>query len=101
MRKANVADIQEEKSTSPKGKFCVFDRPLNDALGADSRSMDLTKRWPFDVELTRMPPGAINYPFHMHANAYEFYIVVSGTPTSRHKDGTTEAQPGDFFMFVP
>lgn len=101
MRKVNIADITEEKSGSPSGKFTTYDRPLNDALGADSRSMDLNKRWPFDVELTRVPPGAHNYPFHTHSNLYEFYIIISGTPTVRHKDGTTEAKAGDAFMFIP
>jgi uncharacterized cupin superfamily protein len=32
---------------------------------------------------------------------YEFYLIVSGTPTVRHKDGTTEAKAGDYFMFAP
>ncbi len=31
MRKANLADIHEEKSGSPSGKFCTFDKPLNEA----------------------------------------------------------------------
>jgi uncharacterized cupin superfamily protein len=101
MRIANIADIKEEKSGSPSGKFCTIDRPLNEAIGGDSRSTDLNKRWPFDVELTRIPAGATNYPFHSHANLYEFYLIVSGRPTVRHKDGTTEAKPGDFFMCEP
>ena len=101
MRKANIADIAEEKTVSPSGKFCIFDKPLDETIGGDSRSMDLTKRWPFSVELTRIPPGATNYPLHTHSNQHEFYLIVSGTPTVRHKDGETEAKPGDFFMFVP
>jgi uncharacterized cupin superfamily protein len=101
MRKANISEIAEEKSGSPSGKFCTIDKPLNEAIGGDSRSMDLTKRWPFDVELSRIPPGAANYPYHAHSTQWEFYIIVSGAVTVRHKDGTTESKAGDFFMFGP
>jgi uncharacterized cupin superfamily protein len=101
MRKANLADIHEEKSGSPSGKFCTYDKPLNEALGGDYRSTDLMKRWPFAVELTRIPPGARNYPFHEHSNQYEFYIIVSGVGTLRHREGTSKVKPGDFFMCKP
>jgi uncharacterized cupin superfamily protein len=101
MRKANLSEIPEEKSGSPSGKFCTIDKPLNQAIGGDSRSMDLTTRWPFDVELSKIPPGAANYPFHSHSNSYEYYIILSGTPTVRHKNGETEAVAGDFFIFKP
>ena len=101
MRKANLADIHEEESGSPSGKFCTFDKPMNEAIGGDPRSHDLMKRWPFAVELTRIPPGATNYPFHMHSNQWEFYIIVSGVGTVRHDNGNTKAKPGDFFMFAP
>jgi len=101
MRKANLADIHEEESASPSGKFHTFDKPMNEAIGGDPRSMDLLKRWPFAVELTRIPPGATNYPFHMHSNQWEFYIIVSGVATVRHANGNTKAKPGDFFMFAP
>jgi uncharacterized cupin superfamily protein len=101
MRKANLSDVAEEKWSSPSEKFCVYDKPLNEALGGDPLSADLMKRWPFAVELTRIPPGAANYPFHSHAAQFEFYLIVSGTATVRHKAGETEAKPGDFFVFIP
>jgi uncharacterized cupin superfamily protein len=101
MRKANISEIPEEKSGSPSGKFCTIDKPLNQAIGGDSRSMDLTKRWPFDVELSRIPLGAANYPFHCHSAQCEFYLIVSGNATVRHKDGEAAAVAGDFFRFGP
>ena len=101
MRKSNISEIAEEKSGSPSGKFCTIDKPLNAAIGGDSRSMDLTKRWPFDVELSRVPAGAANYPYHSHSTQWEFYIIVFGSATVRHKGGMTEAKAGDFFMFGP
>ena len=77
------------------------DRDLNLALGSDFTSTDLLKRWPFAVEVTRVPAGKTNYPFHSHANQFEFYLIISGTATVRDKDGETTAVPGDFFMFGP
>ncbi len=101
MLKANISAVPEEESASPSGTFCTIDKPLNEAIGGDPKAMDLTKRWPFAVELTRIPPSAANYPYHSHAVQYEFYLIVSGTATVRHKDGETEATAGDFFMFPP
>lgn len=101
MLKANLSDIPEEKSGSPSGKFCTIDKPLMPSIGADFRSMDLMKRGPFDVEMSTIPPGAANYPFHCHSNMFEFYIILSGNPIVRHKDGETQAAAGDFFLFKP
>jgi uncharacterized cupin superfamily protein len=63
--------------------------------------MDLAKRWPIDIELTTIPPGAINYPYHSHSTQYEFYIIISGIAIVRHRDGETEVRAGDFFKFGP
>jgi uncharacterized cupin superfamily protein len=101
MRKANIADVPQNRSGSPHGKFGTIDQDLNEALGSDFRSMDLDKRWPFAVEVTRVPAGKPNYPYHSHGSMFEFYFIVSGTGTVRHKDGTTDIKPGDFFMFAP
>jgi len=101
MRKANISEISEDRTDSPAGKFCTIDRDLNAAVGSDFRSMDLMKRWPFAVELTRIPAGKANYPFHSHANQFEFYLIVSGTATVRDQNGETEVIAGDFFMFSP
>ena len=56
---------------------------------------------PFDVELTRVPPGAANWPFHSHAAQWEMFIVLSGRGEART---TTEVIPlaaGDCFLFPP
>lgn len=99
--KANIKAIPEFRTDSPKGKYCTVDRPLNETIGGDSWSMDLAKRWPFEVEWTLIPAGKINYSFHCHSSQHEFYLIVSGHATVRHKEGTTEAGPGDFFIFGP
>ena len=101
MRMANQSEIPRESWRSSSGKFNSWGKSLNQAIGGDSRSMDLTKRWPFDVELAGIPPGAANCPFHSHSAQWEFYLVISGVLTVRHEGGTTEAKPGDYFMFAP
>ena len=101
MHKANLSKLSPETWKSPAGKFNSWGASLTEAVGADSRSTDLLKRWPFDVELAGIPPGATNCPYHSHSNQYEFYIMVSGAVTVRHKSGMTPAVPGDFFMFGP
>jgi uncharacterized cupin superfamily protein len=101
MLKANISEIPEYPWSSPSGKFRTVDKPLNEAIGGDSKSMDLTKRWPFEVEITTIPPGSANYPYHAHSTQYEFYIILSGTAVVRHGGGETEVRAGDFFKFGP
>jgi len=94
VQKINIKDISEDSWSSPSGKFG----------GASKRkpfSTDLKERHPFDVELTRIPPGKIPYPYHSHSAQWEFYYVVSGKGVVRHKDGTTPIESGDAFIFQP
>jgi uncharacterized cupin superfamily protein len=48
-----------------------------------------------------VPPGKPAFPYHAHSAQWEFYLVVSGKGSVRHKDGTTEVGPGDAFIFGP
>ena len=61
----------------------------------------MKERHPFDVEITRIPPGKFPYPYHSHSAQWEFYYVISGRGTARHKDGTTPIETGDSFIFQP
>src|SRR5256714_15490152 len=101
MQKINVRDIPEDSWTSPKGKFGGASKGLSEALGRKPFSTDLKERHPFDVELTRIPPGKTAYPYHSHSAQWEFYYVLSGKGTVRHKDGTTQVETGDAFLFPP
>ena len=101
MKKVNVSEIKEEPWQSPKGKYVVSFKGISEALGRESQSLDLAKRWPFDLEWSRMPPGKPNFPFHAHSAQWEMYLIVSGKASVRHKDGTTEAGEGDAFIFGP
>ena len=101
MKKINVNDVPEEEWTSPKGKFSCSYKLVSEALGRDPASLDLNKRHPFDVEISRIPPGKTLCPYHAHSAQWEFYLVVSGTGQVRDEAGTTEVAAGDAFIFRP
>ncbi|MEP6822609.1 MAG: cupin domain-containing protein [Chthoniobacterales bacterium] len=101
MRKVNTRDMADYDWASPGGKYRGSSKNLSEELGREPASTDLMKRHPFDVELTRIPAGALPYPYHSHAAQWEFYYVQSGKGAVRHKDGTTAIEAGDSFLFPP
>ena len=101
MKKINLRDIKEESWTSPKGTFSGASKEVSVALGREPTSTDLRKRHPFDVEILRLAPGQNPYPYHSHSAQWEFYHVLSGRGSVRHKDGTTAVEAGDAFIFPP
>lgn len=100
-RKVNTNKIQEVTWSSPKGKFTGAGKELSEELGRNPQSTDLRERHPFDVEITRISPGQTPCPYHSHSAQWEFYHVISGRGTVRHKDGKTAIEPGDAFIFEP
>ena len=101
MRKVNSKDLGEEPWSSPKGKFGGASKEISVALGRKPESMDLNERHPFDVEICRVPPNKINWPYHAHSAQWEFFHVILGQGIVRHADGTTRIEPGDAFIFQP
>ena len=101
MHKVNTNQLAEETWSSPKGKFSCAGKEVSEALGRKPKSTDLKERHPFDVEITRIPPGKQAYPYHAHSAQWEFYHVISGRGVVRHKDGVTPIEPGDAFIFPP
>jgi uncharacterized cupin superfamily protein len=101
MRKVNINKIEEVEWTSPKGKYVGTGKEISEELGRKPQSTDLNERHPFDVEICRIPPGKTPYPYHSHSAQWEFYHVISGSGTVRHKDGTTSVETGDAFIFKP
>jgi len=101
MKKVNTNQMEEESWESPKGKFRGFSKGVSIALGRDPRSTDLLKRYPFDVEILRVPAGGVPYPFHSHSAQWEFYHVIEGNGKVRHDGGEDEIGPGDAFIFKP
>jgi mannose-6-phosphate isomerase-like protein (cupin superfamily) len=53
---------------------------------------------PFDVELTRLPPGAKPCPVHAHGKRSEFFIVVSGVGHVHRNGEVVDVKQGDCFM---
>ena len=90
MKKVNTHTLAEETWSSPKGKFAGAGKEISEALGRKPHSADLLERHPFDVEIIRLSPGQIPYPYHLHSAQWEFYHVISGKGSVRHADGTTE-----------
>lgn len=87
--------------SSPKGKFAGAGKEISEELGRKPSSTDLNERHPFDVEISRIPPGKSACPYHSHSAQWEFYHVISGRGSVRHKDGTTAIETGDAFIFKP
>ena len=101
MRIVNTNELAEIPWSSPKGKFVGAGKEISEELGRDPQSTDLMKRHPFDVEICRISPGKTPYPYHSHSAQWEFYHVISGQGTLRHKDGTSAIKAGDAFIFEP
>jgi uncharacterized cupin superfamily protein len=101
VHKVNINEIKEEPWQSPRGKYAVAFKGISEALGRDPQSLDLAKRWPFDLEGNRVPPGKSNFPFHAHSAQWEMYLIVSGKASVRDKDGKIEVVEGDAFIFGP
>lgn len=101
MQKVNVRDVAEEGWFSPKGKYGGYFKGVSVALGRDQQSTDLAKRHPFDLEITRLPPGKSGCPYHSHSAQWELYCVISGRGCVRHEGGRSAIEQGDAFLFKP
>lgn len=69
MNKVNINEIKEEPWQSPKGKYAAAFTGISIALGhgrarqaGHRASLNSEERHPFDLELTRMPPGKPEFP---------------------------------------
>ena len=101
MHKINTNTLEELTWVSPKGKYAGAGKQVSEALGRKPHSTDLMERHPFDVEICRISPGKTPYSYHTHSAQWEFYHVVSGKGSVRHKNGLTPVEPGDAFIFPP
>lgn len=101
MRKVNTNELEPLKWSSPKGTFAGEGVQVSEGLGRKRDSTDLLERHPFDVEILRIPPGKAPYPYHSHSAQWEFYHVISGSGSVRHKDGVTPVVAGDACIFPP
>ena len=101
MKSINTSDIPWQEQRSPKKRYHLFRRHISEALGAPRDAGVAGGGHPFDVEMTRIPPGATNFPFHAHAAQWELYLVLSGTGELRYGDTTSSMKAGDAFSCPP
>ena len=101
MKHASESGIDWVEQRSPKGKFHVFRRHISVALGAPRDAGVASGGHPFEVELTRMAPGAANCPYHAHAAQWELYLVQSGSGEVRAANHVTQISAGDTFICPP
>jgi uncharacterized cupin superfamily protein len=101
MKHAKESAIEWVEERSPRGRFHLFRRHISEALGAPRDAGVAGGGHPFDVELTKLPPGATNFPFHAHAAQWEVYLVLIGVGELRAGDTVTEVTAGDTFVCPP
>jgi uncharacterized cupin superfamily protein len=101
MNKINQNQVEWVEQKSPRGKYHLFRRFLSVALGGKRDLGTWGGGHPFELELTRIPPGKANFPYHAHAVQWELYVVVSGHGQTRTTEGKSEIGPGDCFLCPP
>jgi uncharacterized cupin superfamily protein len=101
MKHAKQSAIEWVEQRSPAGRFHIFRRHISEALGAPRDAGVAGGGHPFDVELSRLPRGATNFPFHAHAAQWELYLVLSGSGELRAGDTVTAVTAGDVFVCPP
>jgi len=101
MQIVHEASLPWSEQRSPKGSYHLFRRHLSEALGAPRDAGVAGGGHPFDVEQAKLPPGAVNFPFHSHAAQWELYIILSGTGVLRVGEKTVNVKGGDTFVCPP
>jgi uncharacterized cupin superfamily protein len=101
MNKVNQNDVAWTEQKSPQGKYHIYRRELTLALGGKKDVGTWGGGHPFDLELSRIPPGAINWPFHSHAAQWELFVFLQGEGELRTESGTQPLRAGDCVSFAP
>src|SRR5580698_417034 len=101
MKKINQNQIDWVELKSPKRKYNLFRRHISLLLGGKKDTGTWGGGHPFDVEMTRVPPGKTNWPYHAHSSQWEMYIILSGRGQLRTAEGKSEVGPGDSFIHPP
>ena len=101
MNKINLAEISIEKNRSPKGRFRRLSQHISQALAGVNGIGISGLNQPFEVELVRIPAGAVNWPYHSHSAKWELYLVLTGRGQVRTPAGTAELREGDCIIHPP
>lgn len=100
MNKINLNQVRMEESISPKGRFRLSSQDISGAMLGKIDPSSLATH-PFEVELVRLPPGAVNHPYHSHSAQWELYLITEGRGQMRSSNGLTEVRESDCFMLPP
>jgi mannose-6-phosphate isomerase-like protein (cupin superfamily) len=101
MKRLNIDDFSWIEGKSPKGKFHRFRKDLSAQLGSARAPLPDSGRHLFEIELVKLPAGAINWPYHSHSVEHEVYVIVSGTGRVRTPEGELEVRAGDIIHHPP
>ena len=101
MKKINQRDVKEKEVKSPQGRYHLFRKFLTIELGGKSDTGPWDGGHPFDLELTRLPSGATNFPLHQHSAQWELYLILSGAGEVSNGNGWTPISAGDVFVAEP
>jgi uncharacterized cupin superfamily protein len=95
MKKINLAAVPIEAGRSPKGRYRRFRQDITAAMRATNGEKTRALPWPFELELVRLPPRAVNWPYHSHSAQWELYLIISGRGQVRTPSGLSEVREGD------
>jgi mannose-6-phosphate isomerase-like protein (cupin superfamily) len=101
MKKINSQAVPEAEQGSPNGKYRLFRRHLSVALGGNRDSGSWAGGHPFDLELTRVPSGAANFPLHQHSAQWEMYVFISGSGEMTDGKEKMTIGPNDIVLCPP
>jgi uncharacterized cupin superfamily protein len=101
MNKVNLAEVPIERCCSPKGRFRRLRQDISRALTGVNGLGKGGLRQPFEVELVRLPAGAVNCPYHSHSNRWEMYLILAGRGSVRTPGGRIQISEGDCLVHPP
>jgi uncharacterized cupin superfamily protein len=101
MNKINLMEVSIERGGSPKGRFRRLSQDISRALTGSNGLGKSGLAQPFEVELVRLPAGAINWPYHSHTAQWEVYLIIAGRGQVRTPEGTAGLREGDCLVHPP
>jgi uncharacterized cupin superfamily protein len=100
-RKLHPDAVPWETWTSPRLKYRGTSKELSIALGGLRNTPSGLGGHPFDLELSKLAPGAVGVPYHSHVNQWEMFLVLSGQGAVRTPAGVVPIKPGDVLLQQP
>jgi len=101
MKPVKESSIPWSEQRSPKGRYHLFRRHISEALGAPRDAGVAGGGHPFDIEMAKLPPGGMNFPFHAHSSQWEVYIILSGSGVLRIGEDVVDISGGESFVCPP